>query len=96
MLDGATGVLRWSVEQRPIPIYSYAPALVAGDAAVVRNCLNMLASNSLCVYNKRPEQPGRAGAAGADVAGAGISGAAAQAAAPLLVALLCVLLPLLL
>lgn len=54
MLDAASGELRWSVEQRPISIYSYAPALIGGDAVAMKNCLNTLSPSSLCVYTRKP------------------------------------------
>lgn len=54
MLDTASGQLRWSVRQRPISIYSYAPALIGGDAVAMKNCLNTLSPSSLCVYTRKP------------------------------------------
>jgi len=53
VLDAASGELRWSVEQRPISIYSYAPALIGGDAVAMKNCLNTLSPSSLCVYTRK-------------------------------------------
>lgn len=92
VLDGRTGALAWAVDQRPIGIYSYAPALVSADAALVRNCLNYLGSNSICLYTRRlvparrpqapPEAPldnplaGPGAQGGVAAAGAGTSGAA--------------------
>lgn len=57
MLDAAAGTLRWAVDQRPIGIYTYTPALLGGDAVAMRNCLNTLGANSLCVYTRRQPQP---------------------------------------
>lgn len=54
VLDAASGELRWSVEQRPISIYAYAPALIGGDAVAMKNCLNTLSPSSLCVYTRKP------------------------------------------
>ena len=112
MLDSATGELRWAVAESPIGIYPYAPALVGGDAAAVRNCLNTLASNSLCIYaqldeeapalgvpdpaGEEEEQEVVEGGAQVDASGAGASGAAAQAGLPALAMLACAALPLLL
>ena len=53
MLDAATGEPRWSVEQRPISLYTYAPALIGGDAVAMKNCLNTLSPSSLCVYTRK-------------------------------------------
>lgn len=102
VLDGATGELRWVVDQKPISIYTYTPILVGGDAAAMHNCLNTLASNSICVYTKRVEAQQReapavnsddgaaVGAATPQVAAAGVSGAVGRpAVVPALVALLC-------
>lgn len=103
MLDGRTGTLRWAVDQPPIGIYSYAPALVNEDTAALRNCLNYLAPNSLCVYTRRVVPARRAQApptapvednpfveGAAAAAGVGTSGAAApRVALPALAALLC-------
>jgi outer membrane protein assembly factor BamB len=55
VLDAASGQLRWSVEQRPISIYTYAPALIGGDAVAMKNCLNTLSPSSLCVYTRKPQ-----------------------------------------
>jgi hypothetical protein len=56
VLDAGTGALRWAVSDPPIGIYPYAAALVAADAAALRNCLNTLAPNSLCIYAQPSDQ----------------------------------------
>ncbi|KAL4422963.1 hypothetical protein ABPG75_009160 [Micractinium tetrahymenae] len=57
VLDAASGAPRWAVGQYPLGIYPYTPSLLADGAAVaVRNCLDTLASNSLCVYSQAPAE----------------------------------------
>ena len=45
VLEASTGDLRWGVEEAPVGIYPYTPALVGADAAAVHNCLATLASS---------------------------------------------------
>ena len=72
VLDAATGAALWLVPQPPLGIYSYTPTLLAGgEAAAVHNCLDLLASNSLCVYSRSAGEAGAAGRQGG--AGATVS-----------------------
>jgi hypothetical protein len=102
VLDASTGDLRWGVDEAPVGIYPYTPALVGADAAAVHNCLATLASNSLCLYSREAPPPVTAGAAsaadaGGDASASSTSGSsAAQAGLPALVMLLCAALPALL
>lgn len=98
MLDAFTATPQWAVEQRPIGIYTYAPAMVGDDAAAMHNCLNTLATNSLCIYTRKQKPaavvaPGpaeaaakpadAAPAAGASVAGSGVTSSGTAAQAAL-------------
>ena len=99
VLEASTGDLRWGVEEAPVGIYPYTPALVGADAAAVHNCLATLASNSLCLYSREAPPPATAGAAStadADDGGSTSGSSAAQAGLPALVMLLCAALPALL
>ncbi|KAL4451232.1 hypothetical protein ABPG77_009304 [Micractinium sp. CCAP 211/92] len=57
VLDAASGAPRWAAGQHPLGIYPYTPTLLGnGGAAAVRNCLDTLASNSLCIYSQAPQE----------------------------------------
>jgi hypothetical protein len=89
VLGAATGSLAWAAEQAPLGIYPYAAAAVGADAVAVRNCLNTLAPNSLCIYSQAPaavgeqQAPAQASPPGGEPAGpaGGTSGSRSAAAA---------------
>lgn len=57
VLDSASGAPRWAVGQHPLGIYPYTPTLLGeGGVSAVRNCLDTLASNSLCIYSQAPQE----------------------------------------
>lgn len=76
VLDAASGVPRWAAGQHPLGIYPYTPTLLGdGAAAAVRNCLDTLASNSLCIYSQAPQElPAPADDGQAEAASAPTSG----------------------
>lgn len=66
VLDSASGALMWQVNQQPLGIYGYTPTLLGtGGAAALRNCLDTMASNSLCIYSD-PEADGKVPGQSAD------------------------------